>query len=649
MDPVWKPSQALIESTRLYQWMTSLGFQHFDHFMKASTHDIGWFWKEAEKALGIEWFKPYDHVLDLSKGIKWPSWYAGGQLNVVHNALDKWAANPSKREATALIWEGEDGSIRRYSFAKLSSEVASVAQGLHKIGLCKGDRVGIYMPMIPETVIALLAVARIGAISTPSFSGYAADAVSKRLNAAQAKMLITADGFYRRGQVAAMKEEADKACKTSLSIEKTIVVRHLGRQIPWSEDRDLDWSSLNKEVNASPAPPMESSDPCMLLYTSGTTGNPKGVVHTHSGFPLKAAFDAGFGMDLKEKDVLFWVTDMGWMMGPFLVFGALLNGATAVLYEGVVDYPRSDHLWKLVENHQVTHLGISPTLVRMFMKEGENTIGKHDLNSLRVIASTGEPWNPEPWMWLFTNVCKNKIPIINYSGGTEISGGILGNILLKPITPASFNSPLPGMDVDVFDENGHSLTNGVGELVIKQPWVGMAQGFWEESERYERTFWNRWDGIWVHSDWAVVTRDGFWKIIGRSDDTLKLGGKRVGPVEVESILVGHESVLEAAAIGIPDPIKGESAVCFVVLKTENDASLELKQVLLDLVAQELGKALRPSLLYFVNALPKTRNGKIVRRVIRAGYLGLNIEDLSTLENPDAVEQIRAIEKHLVKF
>jgi acetyl-CoA synthetase len=644
MNAIWNPTQGLIETTRLYQWMTSLGFQHFDNFLKASTQDINWFWGEAEKALGIEWFKPYDHVLDLSKGVKWPNWYVGGQLNAVHNALDKWANHPLKRHQTALIWEGENESVKHYTFAELSSEVANFAEGLSKIGLCKGDRVGIYMPMIPETVIAILAVSRIGAIFTPSFSGYAADAVSKRLNASKAKMLITADGFYRRGKIVPMKEEADKACITCPSIEKKIIVRHLGREISLSEDRDLDWNSLKGETSKHLALPMDSSDPCMLLYTSGTTGNPKGIVHTHSGFPLKAAFDAAFGMDLKERDTLFWVTDMGWMMGPFLVFGALLNGAAAVLYEGVVDYPKTDRLWKLVEKHHVTHLGISPTLVRMFMKEGTESIEKYDMSSLRIIASTGEPWNPEPWMWLFKNVCKYKIPIINYSGGTEISGGILGNILLKPITPASFNSPLPGMDIDVFDENGQSLFNAVGELVIKQPWVGMAQGFWQESERYVKTFWDRWTDIWVHSDWAVVDGDGFWKIIGRSDDTLKIAGKRVGPVEIESILVEDKRILEAGAIGVPDPIKGESAVCFVVLKNEDDASLELQEFLLDSVAFKLGKALRPSWIYFVKALPKTRNGKMMRRVIRAAYLDLKIDDLSALENLDAVESIRYMEK-----
>jgi acetyl-CoA synthetase len=652
---VWFPSPSLVESTRLYQWMRQLGFDDYSQFYQASVNDVAWFWKEVEKALGIEWFQPYHQVLDLSAGIRWPRWFVGGRLNVVHNAVDKWAGHPATAGRTALIWEGEDGEVRRYTFRELSDWTTRVAAGLARLGITRGDRISLYMPMIPETVAVILAAAKIGAIVSPAFSGYGAEAVSVRLNAAESKMLVTADGFLRRGKAVAMKEEADRAVAMSPSVEHVVVARRLGGNIPWTEGRDIEWTTLesdNPESAAAflrrrgmdPSAVMDAADPVMLLYTSGTTGRPKGAVHTHSGFPIKAAFDAGFGMDLKEGETLFWVTDMGWMMGPFLIFGALLNGAAALVYEGTPDYPEPDRLWKLVAAHRVTHLGISPTLVRSLMKFGESWVKKQNLETLRGIGSTGEPWNPEPWMWLFEKVGDRRIPIFNYSGGTEISGGILGNVLLRPIAPVTFNTPLPGMDAQVYDEQGRPVRNQVGELVIRKPWVGMTSGFWQEPARYEETYWRRYPDTWVHGDWVIVDDEGFWTITGRSDDTLNIAGKRVGPAEIESVLVGHPAVLEAGVIGVPDAIKGEAAACFVLLKPGHVPGPSLEQELLDLVAEKMGKALRPKSVHFVSDLPKTRNAKIMRRAIRAAYLGKETGDLSSLENPEAVEAIRALRK-----
>jgi len=641
---VWFPSKEWIESTRLYQWMQKLGYDDYDRFFEASVQDITWFWHEAVEELGIEWFQAYTATLDLSQGVKWPKWFVDGKINVVHNALDKWAQNPVTSEQCALVWEGDDGSVRRYTFKQLSDWVACVAHGLKQQGIKKGDCISIYMPMIPETVVIMLAAAKIGALFSPAFSGYGAEAVATRLNAASAKVLVTADGFLRRGKVVKMKEEADRAAALAPSVEKMIVVRRLGLEIPWQADRDIEWGAVESADPLSYTEVMSVQDPLMLLYTSGTTGKPKGTVHTHAGFPLKAAFDAGMGMNVKQGDTLFWFTDMGWMMGPFLVFGAMVNGATAMLYEGTPDYPEPDRLWKLIAEHGVSHLGISPTLVRSLMKYGESWVQKHDLSCLQVIGSTGEPWNPEPWKWLFEKVGNKRIPIFNYSGGTEISGGILGNVLLKPIAPTTFNSPLPGMAVSVYDETGKHVINQVGELVIQQPWVGMTNGFWGDPERYKEAYWSRWPDTWVHGDWVVLDEEGFWTITGRSDDTLNVAGKRVGPAEIESALVNHNAVLEAGAIGVPDDLKGEAAVCFVVLKPDKTPTPQLKKELLDTVADNLGKALRPKDIHFVSDLPKTRNAKVMRRAIRAAFLDKETGDLSSLENANAVDVIREIGK-----
>ncbi|MEC1741954.1 AMP-binding protein [Schinkia azotoformans] len=650
-NAVWFPDNAYIESTRLFQWMKQLGFDDYDAFYEKSIQDIEWFWDEAVKTLGIEWYQPYSNTLNLSDGIKWPKWFGGGKSNVVYNAVEKWAESEKTRDQIALIWESDDGEVIRYSFGQLNEEIAKAAKGLLVEGIQKGDVISIYMPMIPETVIAMMAIAKIGAIFSPAFSGYGADAVATRINAANAKMLITADGFLRRGKQVSMKNEADRAVGLSPSIEKVIIVKRLNNEIPWQAGRDLSWEELIKKgqnKNGVKTLELESDEPLMLLYTSGTTGKPKGAVHTHTGFPLKAAFDAGLAMDVKQGDTLFWYTDMGWMMGPFLVYGGLINGASILLFEGTPDFPNPDRIWEVTSKHGATHLGISPTLIRSLMKHGEEWAHKHDLSKLHAIGSTGEPWNPEPWMWLFEKVGMKRIPIINYSGGTEISGGILGNVLVKPIGPITFNSPIPGMEVHVYDENGNPVIGEVGELVISKPWVGMTNGFWNEPERYEKSYWDRWPNTWVHGDWVIKDDDGFYTITGRSDDILNVAGKRLGPAELESILVEHPDIVEAGTIGVPDDVKGEVAICFAVLKGEDLDTVKIKNEAMELVAEKIGKALKPKEIFFVHDLPKTRNAKVMRRAIKAGFLNKDAGDLSSLENPHTVEAIRELGKEYYK-
>jgi acetyl-CoA synthetase len=383
---------------------------------------------------------------------------------------------------------------------------------------------------------------------------------------------------------------------------------------------------------------MDAEDVLMVIHTSGTTGRPKGAVHTHCGFPVKAAQDMAHSMDVKAGNVVWWMTDMGWMMGPWLVFGTLALGATMVLYDGAPDRPGPDRTWELVARHGVTHLGLSPVLVRTLRPHGEEPVRRHDLACLRAIASTGSPWDPEAWNWLFRTVLGGRKPILNYSGGTEISGGIVCGNLFRPLKPCAFSGPVPGMDADVVDDAGAPVRGRVGELVIRKPWIGMTRGFWKDRDRYLETYWSRFEGVWLHGDFAAIDEDGLWYILGRSDDTIKIAGKRVGPAEVESVLNAHPAVQESAAIGVPDPVKGEVLVAFCVPRSEADDRLRAE--LVDLVTSHLGKPMRPKAILFVDALPRTRNAKVMRRVIRAAHLGLDPGDVTSLEDPSTVDAIR---------
>jgi acetyl-CoA synthetase len=407
------------------------------------------------------------------------------------------------------------------------------------------------------------------------------------------------------------------------------------------EERDLWWHELiNSQSDNAETEKTNAEDPLMIIYTSGTTGKPKGALHTHCGFPIKAAQDMAFGTDVHQGDTIYWMTDLGWMMGPWLVFGSLILGATMFLYDGAPDFPAPNRLWQLAEKHKVNQMGISPTLIRSLIPHGEEQFNQHNLSSLKCFASTGEPWNPDPWLWLFEKVGNKKIPIINYSGGTEISGGIVMGNPLMPLKPCAFSAPCPGMDVDVLDEDANPLRDAVGELVIKSPWIGMTRGFWHDQQRYLDTYWSRWENIWVHGDFAAIDKDGLWYILGRSDDTIKIAGKRLGPAEVESILVKHNDIVEAAAIGVPHDVKGSELILFAVTKPKVERSEALRQALNKMVIAEMGKALAPKAIFFVSDLPKTRNAKVMRRMIRAAYLGLDLGDTSSLVNPQAVEEIK---------
>ncbi len=634
MTVAWYPTDQYLERSRLRRFAAAHGHRDFAALHRWSVEDLDDFWRAVDRDLGLQWRTPYDGVFDSSRGIPWTTWWPGGRMNYVESALRH---DPTR---TAIIFEGEEGVTARLTYGELSAAVRKCAAGLRALGVRPGDRVGIFLPLTPECAIATLAVSAIGAIYTPIFSGYASDAIAGRLRDCDATVLITADGFRRRGQIVPMKETADAAVDGAPMVRTVIVVPRLGREIRL-RSREVSWDYVMSQSGDESVADTSPEDPYMLIYTSGTTGRPKGAVHVHGGFPVKAAQDQAHVFDLQAGDVLWWFTDIGWMMGPWLIAGGLINGATILLYDGAPDYPDAGRVWSIVERHRVTHLGISPTAIRGLMRAGEEPVRRYDRSSVFVLGSTGEPWNPEPWWWYFDVVGEKRAPLINYSGGTECAGGILGCTTWTPLKPTAFAGPVPGIAADVADAAGRALRGAVGELVIRRPWPGMTRGFWRDPDKYLATYWKRFPDVWVHGDWARIDEDGFWYIEGRSDDTLKVAGKRIGPAEVESAATAHAAVLEAAAIGVPHELKGEVIVVFVVLRPGHTAAAGLAGEIAESIAQRLGRPLRPDAVRFVADLPKTRNAKVLRRVIRAAYLGKeDLGDLSSLENPLAVEQIK---------
>jgi acetyl-CoA synthetase len=520
--------------------------------------------------------------------------------------------------------------------------VTRLAEALAALGVEAGDRVALFLPMSPEVAIASHACAHLGAIQVPIFSGFAAPAIAARLQHSQAKVVVTADGSLRRGREVPMKALVDAAVAEAPSVERVVVWRRLGVDAPMHAGRDVYW---DEAVSDSPAElePLEvdSEHPYLLTYTSGTTGQPKGVLHVQGGFLVSITREVCYQADARPDDVIHFVTDMGWIMGPWEVVGGMALGCTVVFAEGAPDWPAADRLWGLVEGERVTIMGLSPTLTRALIPHGAELVERHDLSSLRVLVTTGEPWNPEPYRWLFEHVGGRRCPIINCSGGTEVGACFLSPTPAVPIKACSLGGPALGMAMDVVDSEGRSVRREVGELVCRKPFPGMTRGFWRDPERYLETYWRRLPGVWVHGDWAYVDEDGFWFLQGRSDDTLNIAGKRLGPAELESALVAHPAVAEAAAVGVPHDVKGEVAWVFCALVPGERPSDELAGELRELAARELGKAFAPERVLFVSALPKTRSAKIVRRAVRAKALGADPGDISSLENPETLDEIAA--------
>jgi acetyl-CoA synthetase len=495
-EVAWRPSPDVIERSRLTTFMRRHDLPDFAALLERSTTDLEWFWRAVFDDLGIEFYEPFTQAVDLSQGPAWARWCVGARLNIVHNCLDKWAGTPTDARP-AIHWEGEEGAHGTLTYAELRAATNRCANGLRALGVQPGDRVALFLPMGPELAAAFFAVPKIGAVVLPLFSGYGADAVAARLQDAEATVVITADGFWRRGQRVAMKAVADDAIAAAPSVRHVIVVSRLGTAAA-TQSRDRLWSDLvDVQPDSCETARTGAEDPLMLIYTSGTTGRPKGAVHTHCGFPIKSAQDMAHAFDVQPGDTMYWVSDIGWMMGPWELFGMALIGGTSVLYDGALDYPGPDRLWALAERHHVNILGVSPTLIRALMKHGEAPVRAHDLSALRILGSTGEPWNPEPWRWLFEVAGGGRLPIINYSGGTEVSGGLVAGNVITPLKPAAFAGPPPGIAADVVNDQGRPVRNQVGELIVRAPWIGMTRGFWRDPQRYEQTYWSRFPGVWT--------------------------------------------------------------------------------------------------------------------------------------------------------
>lgn len=636
----WRPPPGAFEASPAGRMAARHGIGDWPALLQRSLQDPAWFWRAAVEDIGIPWMAPYSSVLDLGDGVEFPHFFAGGRLNACDAAVDRWLRE-GRAQARAVHWEGDDGGIRTLTYEQLHAEVCRAAGALAALGVGPGDVVAMLLPMIPEAVVTLLAAARIGAVVAPMFSGFGAHAVRMRLADSGARVLVTCDTFPRRGRPVRLKEVADEAMDGGADVPHVLVVRRGAGVCTMRAGRDAWWhEALGAATPRAGAEPLDAEAPLLYLYTSGSTGRPKACVHTHAGLPVKVAQESRHNLGIDENACTLWVTDMGWVMGGYLTFGTLLNGGTVALFEGSPDWPQPDRLWRAVETAGATVLGVSPTLVRALMAHGDDWPAAHEMPTLQAIGSTGEPWNPEPWLWCLHSVGRGRRPIVNISGGTECGGALLAGATSVAAKPGSFAGPALGVAADVVDAAGRSVRGDVGELVVRAPWPGMTRGFRDGRERYVETYWSAFPGMWRQGDFAVVDDDGFWYLLGRSDDTIMVAGKRVGPAEVESLLVGDAAVVEAAAIGVHDDLKGEALVCLVTVRDRAQCDEgALAQRLVAVVTQALGRPMAPRAVHVVDALPRTRNGKVLRRVARAVYTGEPLGDLSALEDASVLERL----------
>jgi acetyl-CoA synthetase len=606
---IWEPSPEFIEQTNVWRFMQRLGFSDREEFLHFSRDAPEHFWNETVREIGVEWFEPYRQVMDTSRGPEWARWFIGGRVNIAHNCLDRWAATDPDR--IACISENETGHVHTIAFAELDRAAAGVANMLLDLGIAAGDRVALCLPMVPEILAILYGCFRAGVIVVPIFAGFGAGAIASRVQDSGARVIFTMEHTTRRGKRLPLAEKMP-------SVEHTVMA---------------DWDEFVRRAGAAPATrATESEDTALILYTSGTTGRPKGTVHTHGGCLAQMGKEIWLAFDHKPADRFFWLTDIGWMMGPWSIIGNHLFGGTIFLYDGAPDFPGPMRLWEMVERHGITTLGLSPTAIRMMIKQTPGELPPMD--RLRLLGSTGEPWDEAAWMWFFERVGRCRCPILNISGGTEIVGCFLMPMPIQPLKPCSLGGPAPGMATEVVDETGVPVRGRTGYLVCTKPAPSMTRGIWNDPERYIETYWSRFPSWWYHGDWASVDEDGQWFLHGRADESMNVAGRKVGPAEVEEAMMRHPGVAEAAVIGVPDEWKGEAIVGFAVARP--GAQLDPVAICATVV-DVLGPAFRPREILVAADLPKTQSGKIVRRLMRRKYLGEPLGDLSTVANPAALE------------
>ncbi|MBA2378918.1 MAG: acetate--CoA ligase [Blastocatellia bacterium] len=635
---IFKPSEQFAANAHVKS------FDEYQELYDRAAADPEAFW--AEQAEQLHWFRKWDRVLEWKE--PFAKWFVGGKINASYNCLDRHLTGPRKNKS-AIIWEGEPGEVRTLTYLQLHSEVSKFANVMKKLGVEAGDRVALYMPLVPELAIAMLACARIGATHTVIFGGFSAEAIRDRVNDGECKLIVTADGGYRRGAEIRLKETVDNAVAGTPSVEHVVVLRRTGSKIRMEAGRDHWWHELMQTVSADcPAEELDSEHPLYILYTSGTTGKPKGILHTTGGYLTQAAYTTKIVFDLKDEDVYWCTADIGWVTGhSYVVYGPLANGATVFMYEGAPNHPDFDRFWAVVDRHKINILYTAPTAIRAFIKWGEQYPLKHDLSSLRLLGTVGEPINPEAWMWYHKVIGKGRCPIVDTWWQTET-----GSIMISPLpgatptVPGTATRPLPGIIVDIVTKAGVSVgDNEGGYLVIKHPWPSMLRGIWGDNERYKQAYWSEIPGNYFAGDGARRDAMGNYWIMGRVDDVINVSGHRLGTAEVESALVSHEAVAEAAVVGRPDDLKGQAIVAFVTLEGGRSGCDELKEALRAHVAKEIGSLAKPDDLRFTDALPKTRSGKIMRRLLREIASGAAVAgDVTTLEDLSVLEKLRQDEE-----
>jgi len=632
------PTEDQIKNSNISRFMKKQNLSSLEELSKKANENLEWFWQEVEREIGIVWDKPYEKILDLSEGLPWSKWFVGGKTNIYKSSVEKFSKIfPNK---TAYTFVSEDGTSSQITYLELDKKVSRLANSLKSLGVKKGDVVAIYLPMIEEAILAILASAKIGAIQTVIFSGYSSESLKIRLQDCNAKILFVCDGFQRKGKPISQKSIIDNATKNTM-VEKIIVVPYKGIDHYEKSKTILDYHDLiepHSEIQKTEI--TNSEDPLFILYTSGTTGKPKGVVHVHGGFSVFAGHQASFLIDTTKNDVLFWPADIGWITGlVWNVYGLLIQGASAVIYDGALDYPDFNRLWSMLDFYDATIFGISPTAVRMFKKNNVEPLKHFSLNKIKNIPTTGEPMDEDSWRWLFEKIGNKKIPIMNLSGGTEIGGAMLSVFPGMKLKPSTVGIPCPGINLDVYDDDGNSVREKDGYLVIKSSWPAMTKGLLNDNQRYLDTYWSKFKNVWFHGDYVFVDKDGLWYMKGRADDVINVSGHRLSTAEIEQTAISHPKISDAASISIPDEITGEAIVLFVVPKSEKTS---IEKEISEYISEKIGKLARPKFVFVLSDLPKTRTGKIMRRLLRSKLLGMELGDLSSLENPQVLDDIAKI-------